>query len=177
MSVDRATALRSLHPSRTEGLPPPPIRAVPTAAPVADEREVVIADDAINPDDVALTGELLGEPAPLAAPLVVGDPEPIPAAADAAFPTNSLDDAVNLDEAVNVAVEGPFTFRSLVDRPQATCKAMTDERLQQPSKPLNVNITPATAEAFDDRCRAMRLKKKDVVEVLLRAWLAASTDR
>ena len=72
--------------------------------------------------------------------------------------------------------ESPFTFRALVERPWATCKAMTDARMQQPSKPLNVDISPATAQAFDDRIRTMRLKKKDVVEVLLRAWLAASED-
>lgn len=48
---------------------------------------------------------------------------------------------------------------------------MTDQRASQPSKPLNVDISPVTADAFDERCRTLRVKKKDVVEVLLRAWL------
>ena len=41
----------------------------------------------------------------------------------------------------------------------------------QPSKPLNVDLTPDVARASTTGCRAMRLKKKDVVELLLRAWL------
>lgn len=64
-------------------------------------------------------------------------------------------------------------FAALVDRPVETCKAMTDARQAEPSKPLNIDITPGTAAAFDDRCRTLRVKKKDVVEVLLRAWLEA----
>jgi len=43
-----------------------------------------------------------------------------------------------------------------------------------PARPLNVDLTPETAAEFDDRCRALRLKKKDVVELLLRGWLTAS---
>lgn len=70
----------------------------------------------------------------------------------------------------------PFSFDALVERPGETCKAMTDVRASQASKPLNVDITPATAEAFDDQCRKLRVKKKDVVEVLLRAWLESGAN-
>ncbi len=68
---------------------------------------------------------------------------------------------------------GAFTLSALLQDPAATCRAVGTYREAMPARPLNVDLTPETAAAFDDRCRALRLKKKDVVEVLLRGWLTA----
>lgn len=66
----------------------------------------------------------------------------------------------------------PFTLRELLTDPIAVCRAMSAHREGMPARPLNVDLTPTVARRFDDECRALRVKKKDVVEVLLRSWLA-----
>ncbi len=69
---------------------------------------------------------------------------------------------------------GAFTWAALLQDPTATCRAVGAYREAMPARPLNVDLTPETAAEFDNRCRALRLKKKDVVELLLRSWLTAS---
>lgn len=71
--------------------------------------------------------------------------------------------------------EDTFTVDELVREPVRTCRRMARLREDMPARPLNVDLTPETASTFSDRCRELRLKKKDVVEVLLRAWLEASS--
>lgn len=50
---------------------------------------------------------------------------------------------------------------------------MSAHRENMPGRPLNVDLTPRLAARFDDHARALRVKKKDVVELLLRGWLAS----
>lgn len=71
--------------------------------------------------------------------------------------------------------EDTFTMNGLVSEPVRTCRRMAAIREDMPARPLNVDLTPDTASMFTDRCRELRVKKKDVVEVLLRAWLEASS--
>jgi hypothetical protein len=77
--------------------------------------------------------------------------------------------------ATSTAADSATPVRSGFDRlvvdPVDACRTMGMLREGQPSKPLNVDLTPDVASRFDDRCRALRVKKKDVVELLLRAWL------
>lgn len=68
-----------------------------------------------------------------------------------------------------------FTLTELVQDPTSTCRRMASLREDMPARPLNVDLTPETATDFNDRCRELRVKKKDVIEVLLRAWLQASS--
>lgn len=68
--------------------------------------------------------------------------------------------------------DGPFTLGRLLADPITVCRAMSTHREDMPARPLNVDLTPTVARRFDDECRALRVKKKDVVEVLLRGWLA-----
>lgn len=70
--------------------------------------------------------------------------------------------------------EATFRLDQLFEDPAGTCRRMAQSREEMPARPLNVDLTPETARAFSDRCRALRVNKKDVVEVLLRAWLEAS---
>ncbi len=67
-----------------------------------------------------------------------------------------------------------FTIDELLEDPIATCRRMAVLREDMPARPLNVDLTPETASSFNERCRDLRIKKKDVVEVLLRAWLDAT---
>ena len=62
-------------------------------------------------------------------------------------------------------------WNALLADPRGTCQQMSYERENLPARPLNVNITPDVAAGFDDQCRRLRVKKKDVVELLLRGWL------
>lgn len=68
-----------------------------------------------------------------------------------------------------------FTMDELVKEPVRTCRRMATLREDLPARPLNVDLTPETAFIFNERCRELRVKKKDVVEVLLRAWLEVSS--
>lgn len=144
--TDRAGALRSLRPSRTDGLPPPP----PLQA---------------GPDRLAVLS-------PPAEP-----PEPQTSEAESDRPQRRSATGAEQPEAMPVGVDmsagGLFTLVALIQDPAATCRAIAGHREAMPARPLNVDLTPETASAFDDRCRALRLKKKDVVEVLLRGWLTA----
>lgn len=67
--------------------------------------------------------------------------------------------------------EATFRLDQLLEDPSGTCRRMAQIREDMPARPLNVDLTPETARAFSDRCRALRVHKKDVIEVLLRAWL------
>ena len=68
-----------------------------------------------------------------------------------------------------------FTVDELIREPVPTCRRMATLREDMPTRPLNVDLTPDTASSFSDRCRELRVKKKDVVEVLLRAWMEATS--
>jgi len=150
--TDRAEALHALRPARAAGLPAPPPRPIvvlPDLEPESSKQDHAASD--IDTAEVA------------SASLDGGDASPKRRQAQFA---ETSDGQSSIDTT-------SFAFAALVDRPVETCKAMTDIRASQASKPLNVDITPDTADAFDERCRTLRVKKKDVVEVLLRAWLEA----
>lgn len=156
--TNRADALQALRPARAAALPAPGPRPV-SALPPLD-----LSSGDTDPADHDITEATCPPLRSPAAERQESPPPPPQAAPTAASPGSG--------PAPNPT--SPFTFDDLVAEPTATCKAMTDARLSQPAKPLNVDLTPATADAFDDRCRALRIKKKDVAEVLLRAWLDAS---
>jgi hypothetical protein len=65
----------------------------------------------------------------------------------------------------------PASLNALLADPVKACRDMGHLRENLPARPLNVDLTPAVAAAFDEQCRALRVKKKDVVELLLRGWL------
>lgn len=145
--TDRAQALHALRSPRSAGLPTPPPRPA-----------LVLPD----------LGDAGGSPG--SDPGAAGDGQPAAGPAPAPTAAHEPEAAAELG-----SDQGPrFTFDGLVARPVQTCKAMTDVRAAQPAKALNIDVTPSTADSFDERCRALRVKKKDVVEVLLRAWLAAA---
>lgn len=52
---------------------------------------------------------------------------------------------------------------------------MTVLREDMAARPLNADLTPETFKAVSERCRDLRVNKKDIVEVLLRTWLEAET--
>ncbi len=149
---DRAGALRGLRASRTAGLPPPP------PLEVARER--------------LTTSGNTGQPAESAAP----EPEKPSESQSPNGVGKHLPTLASPDD--DLTGGGAFTWAALLQDPTATCRAVGAHREAMPARPLNVDLTPETATAFDDRCRALRLKKKDVVELLLRGWLTApsSTD-
>jgi hypothetical protein len=60
---------------------------------------------------------------------------------------------------------------ALLADPVRACREMGNLRENMPARPLNVDLTPDVAAAFDQQCRTLRVKKKDVVELLLRGWL------
>lgn len=64
-----------------------------------------------------------------------------------------------------------FDLDNLLRDPVAACRAMSRYREDMPVRALNVDLTPGIARRFDDQCRVLRVKKKDVVELLLRGWL------
>jgi hypothetical protein len=74
------------------------------------------------------------------------------------------------EEASDAAVN-PASWQALLADPLKACRDMANRRENMPARPLNVDLTPAAASAFDEQCRALRVKKKDVVELLLRGWL------
>lgn len=70
------------------------------------------------------------------------------------------------------AVAQPQTrLDDLLADPVRACRDMGNLRENMPARPLNVDLTPDLAAAFDEQCRTLRVKKKDVVELLLRGWL------
>ncbi len=144
---DRAGALRGLRASRTAGLPPPP------PLEVAREPLTTSGNTGQPADSTAPEPE---EPFGSQSPNGVGKDFPM-----SASPSDDLTGG------------GAFTWAALLQDPTATCRAVGAYREAMPARPLNVDLTPETATAFDDRCRALRLKKKDVVELLLRGWLTA----
>lgn len=66
---------------------------------------------------------------------------------------------------------GSTSLDALLTDPVRACRDMGNLRENMPARPLNVDLTPEVAAAFDEQCRALRVKKKDVVELLLRGWL------
>jgi hypothetical protein len=64
-----------------------------------------------------------------------------------------------------------FALDNLLGDPVAACRAMSRYREDMPARALNVDLTPDIARRFDEQCRALRIKKKDVIELLLRGWL------
>jgi hypothetical protein len=168
---DRAASLAALRPSRSTALPPPPTlaraRQTPDDPPVpgpgqpepSEENSPAQAEVA---DTAAVTPAAeVDEPAAVAAPAAGRRPRSAETKHEPA--------------ATSTAAESSTTARSGFDRlvadPVDACRTMGLLREGQPSKPLNVDLTPDVAGRFDDRCRALRVKKKDVVELLLRAWL------
>jgi hypothetical protein len=163
--TDRATSLTALRPSRSTALPPPPTlarqRQTHDDPPVPDPRQPEPSEEnsPAQADDAAA--------ATPAAEVV----QPATAAGRRPRPSEAKDEPT----ATSTAVESSNPVRSGFDRlvadPVDACRTMGMLREGQPSKPLNVDLTPGVAGRFDDRCRALRVKKKDVVELLLRAWL------
>ncbi len=147
--TDRAGALRGLRPSRTVGLPPPP------PLEVARERSTTSGTDGKSTGSIAPSSEEQSE-----------SQSPSGAGKRTSAPASLSDDLTR---------GGAFTLTALLEDPAATCRAVGTYREAMPARPLNVDLTPETAAAFDDHCRALRLKKKDVVEVLLRGWLTAQS--
>jgi hypothetical protein len=146
--TDRAGALRALRPSRTDGLPPPPPPLL----------------EAASDGPVGLTAS---------------SPPKLPASEGGSGqldrqPGHDVDQRPPGPVADDLSVGGMFTLMALLQDPAAACRAIGGHREAMPARPLNVDLTPETATAFDDRCRTLRLKKKDVVELLLRGWLTAT---
>jgi len=164
--TDRAQALHAFRASRTAGLPAPPTRSVVALPDLGAETDPGTENHA----EGNATARQLDEQQPPSnqGEGVSGEGRGSPRGRQQHHAGVGRDDTS--------AGHASLSFEALVERPVQTCKTMTDIRLSSPSKPLNVDITPSTADAFDERCRALRVKKKDVVEVLLRAWLDASTD-
>lgn len=148
---NRAEALHALRPGRAAGLPAPPPRPIIV---LPDLEPHVMGDDNDVESDATSPGMALE------AAVTRSEPQAPSSTGDGVAPVG----------------KASFSFAALVDHPEETCKAMTDARALQPAKPLNVDITPGVADAFNERCRTLRVKKKDVVEVLLRAWLESSPE-
>jgi hypothetical protein len=80
-------------------------------------------------------------------------------------------DPADRGEEASDTAAGPASWQALLADPVKACRDMANRRENMPARPLNVDLTPAAAAAFDEQCRALRVKKKDVVELLLRGWL------
>lgn len=142
--TDRATALRAFRKDRTDGLPPPPPLDPHPLPPRVD------------------VGSVAGPE---------GGPG-VPGRSSTASRERQSDQQAGLcPTAVATAATTPALIDRLLRDPVAACRAMSAHRENSPARPLNVDLTPDLARGFDDKCRELRIKKKDVVELLLRGWL------
>lgn len=67
----------------------------------------------------------------------------------------------------------PPTLDQLFHDVVAACRDMAYYREAMPVRALNVNITSGVRGAFERHCKDLRINMKDVVEMLLRGWLAS----
>lgn len=142
--TDRSAVLRAFRSSRTEGLPSPP--------PLATAGHSRPAELDNSPSDS-------------------GGQDPGVRQPDAATPSLPGQPAADLPAQHEGPPSGELTLSALLANPVSTCRAMSIRRESMPSRPLNVDLTPDVAARFDEQCRTLRVKKKDLVEVLLRGWL------
>lgn len=163
---DRSASLAALRPSRSTALPPPP-----TLPPPRDTREDPQVPDRGRRTDPPQAEAPAERPPADETPAVRTTGVDAPAAGRRASSPAAKDDPAASSADARAATPIRSGFDRLVTDPVDACRTMGMLREGQPSKPLNVDLTPGVASRFDDRCRTLRLKKKDVVELLLRAWL------
>ena len=169
--TDRAAALAALRPSRSSTLPPPPTLAPPPADEPKRQPVSGRPEQEIRPEQGA-TGESTPVEDASIATRTGADPQPTDQPTTRSAGGRRGGNSGSATTSGGAASSSRRTrFEELVANPVDTCRTMGMVREGQPSKPLNVDLTPDVARSFDDRCRALRVKKKDVVELLLRAWL------
>lgn len=157
---DRAASLAALRPSRSTALPPPPTLSRPRQThddpPVSDRRAAELAEG--EPPSVVEAGDAAAPPS------VTGVEDSGAVAAPAAGRRTRSAAAKDGPAARSTVAESSTPIRSGFDRliadPVDACRTMGMLREGQPSKPLNVDLTPDVASRFDDRCRALRVKKR-----------------